>query len=220
MREFLRSSLRTATAIFLALLGLAVVIGAYSWAKDSYDRQQAKPFEEVRDWKFDLKDAIGLEVKAKTKLVAGTLLVSVDVVGHPKYLADPRNSNASLIFEFLDQDEFKIISKPFRISEFTTVVGKGGEKTGLIYQFEEYIDLERYKRFSRMQVGWNLVTEAATQAPAPKPILDHCAPNLSKAERLKRLVQHGTVRETGTGEYNAPGHSVHFFYDGTLLNCR
>lgn len=220
MKEFLKASLRTASAIFLALIGLAIAIGIYSWAKDSYDKQQAKPFEEVRDWKFDLKDSIGVEARARTKLVANTLLVSVEVTGYPKYFSDPRNLNASLIFEFLDKDGFRIISKPVKMSEFTTVVGKDGEKTGLGYQFEEYTGLDQYKRFSRMQVGWNLITEAAAQTPAQKPILDHCAPNLSKAERLKRLAQHGTVRETGTGAYSAAGHSVYFFYDGSLQNCQ
>lgn len=220
MKEFLKASLRTAAAIFLALISLAIAIGIYSWAKDSYDKQQAKPFEEVRDWKFDLKDSIGVEAQARTKLVAGTLWASVEVIGYPKYFSDPRNLNASLIFEFLDKDGFRIISKPVKMSEFTTVVGKDGQKTGLGYQFEEYTGLEKYKRFSRMQVSWNLITEAAAQTPTQKPILDHCAPNISKAERLKRLAQHGTVRETGTGEYSAAGHSVLFFYDGSLLNCQ
>lgn len=209
-----------AAAIFLALIGLAIAIGIYSWAKDSYDKQQAKPFEEVRDWKFDLKDPVGVEVLARTKFVAGTLLVSAEIIGYPKYFSDPRNLNASLIFEFLDKDGFRIISKAVKMSEFTTVVGKHGEKTGLSTQFEEYMGLEQYKRFSRMQVGWNLVTEAAEQTSAPKTILDHCAPNISRVERLKRLAQHGTVRETGTSEYSAAGHSVHFFYDGSLLSCR
>lgn len=219
MKEFFRASLRTAVAFFIALIGLAITIGIYSWLKDSYDRQEAKPFEEVRDWKFGLKDSIGVETQARTKLVAGTLFASVEVTGYPKYFSDPRNVNASLIFEFLDKDGFKIISQPVKLSEFTTVVGKNGEKTGLSYQFDEYAGLEKYKRLSRMQVGWNLITEATAQTPAVKPILDHCAPSISKAERLKRLSQHGTLRETGMGQYSASGHSLHFLYDGSLLNC-
>lgn len=219
MKEFFRASLRTAVAFFFALIGLAIAIGSYSWLKDSYDIQEAKPFEEVRDWNFDLKDSIGVETKARTKLVAGTLMASVEIIGYSKYFADPRNANASLIFEFLDKDGFKIISKPVKLSEFTTVVGKSGGNAGLRYQFEEYSGLDKYKRFSRMQVGWNIITEAAAQTPVAKPILDHCAPSISKAERLKRLSQHGTLRETGTGQYSASRHSLHFFYDGSLLNC-
>jgi len=56
-------------------------------------------------------------------------------------------------------------------------------------------------------------------APEVKPILDHCAPGLSKAERMKRLAQHGTVRETGTGAFEAGGRTVTFGYDGGLLYC-
>lgn len=57
-------------------------------------------------------------------------------------------------------------------------------------------------------------------APAAKPVLDHCAPGLLKAERLKRLAQHGTVRETGAGEFQAGGRTIHFMYDGSLAYCR
>ena len=220
MKEFFKASLRLATAFFLALVGLAIVICIFFWAKDSYDNQQAKPFEEVRSWEFDLKDSIGVETQAKTKLVSGTLLVSIEVIGYPKYFSDPRNFNASLIFEFLDKDGFRIISKPVKLSEFTTVVGKSGEKSGLGYQFDEYIGLDKYKRFSKMQVGWNLITEPAALAATPKPILDHCAPSISKAERLKRLAQHGVVRETGTGDYSAGNHTVAFSYDSSLIYCR
>lgn len=220
MKDFLKSSLRTAAAIFLALLGLAIAIGIYSLVKKSYDNHQAKPFEEVRNWKFDLSDPIGVEAKARTKLVASNLLISVEVIGYPKYFSDPRNSNGSFTFDFLDKDGFRIISTPVNMSEFTTVVGKGGEKIGLGYQFSEYTSLEQYKRFSQMQVGWNLIIEAAAQTPAKIPTLDHCAPNISKPERLKRLAQHGAVRETGKGAYSAAEHSVYFFYDGSLLNCR
>ncbi|MEV3817093.1 hypothetical protein RI537_13355 [Aeromonas salmonicida] len=220
MKEFFKASLRTATAISLVLLGLAIAIGIYSLAKDFYEKQQAKPFEEIRVWKFDLKNPIGVEVQARTKLVAGNLLGFIEVIGYPKYFSDLRNVNASLIFEFLDKDGFRIISTPVKISDFTIVVGKDGKNTGLGYQIEKRTSLEQYKRFSRMQVGWNLITEAAVQPPPQKPVLDHCAPNISKNERLQRLAQHGTVREIGKGAYRAAEHSVFFFYDGTLLNCR
>lgn len=66
---------------------------------------------------------------------------------------------------------------------------------------------------SKTDVRWE-------DAPAAKPILDHCAPGLSKAERLKRLAQHGTIRETGAGEFQAGGRTVNFLYDGSLAYCR
>lgn len=220
MKEFFKASLRTAIAIFLALIALTIAIGIFAWAKDSYDKRRAIVYEEVRNWKFSLRDTLGVEAHAKTKLVAGNLLGSIEVIGYPKYFSDPRNSNGSLNFEFLDKDGFRIISKRVQLSEFTTIVNEDGGKTGLTYQFEDYTGLEDYKRLDQMQVGWNLITETEVQKSAAETILDHCAPNISKSERLKRLAKHGALRETGNGTYSAAGHSVSFFpYDGTLLNC-
>ena len=58
------------------------------------------------------------------------------------------------------------------------------------------------------------------QAPEVKPQLDHCAPGISKAERLKRLSQYGTVREVGNASFEAGGRTVSFHYDGSLLHCQ
>lgn len=223
IKDFLKGTLRIAISIFLALVGLAAVIAAYSHVMESREREAAKPFEEVRSWQFDLKDQLGASILAKTKLVSGRLLVSVDVDGHSKYFADPRNQDRSLNFEFIDQDGFKVATHAVKLLEFMTTVGKSGEPIGLQHQYEEPLDVERYRQFSRMQVGWNLITEpaAATEVQIDKPTLDHCAPDLSKAERLKRLAQYGQVRENGTGSYTAGARSVIFFeYDGSLLNCR
>lgn len=48
---------------------------------------------------------------------------------------------------------------------------------------------------------------------------DHCAPNLSKAERLKRLALKGKVRETGANSYSAGSGYVTFNYSGDLISC-
>ena len=48
---------------------------------------------------------------------------------------------------------------------------------------------------------------------------DHCAPSLSKAERLKRLALKGNVRETGANTYTAGGGYVSFNYGDSLLQC-
>lgn len=219
-KNFFAGTLKLALAFFLALAGLAAAIAIYTHLQDARETEAAKPFEDVREWKFDLRDRLGLDVRAKTKLISGRLLVSIDVAGHPKYLDDPTNKTGSLNFEFLDKDGFKVASHSVAVSEFTTVVGKSGESTGLRHQYDEYLDLERYRQFVRLQVGWNLVTEPAVNA-AAKPLLDHCAPNLTKAERLKRLAQHGTVRESGVGEFTVGEHSMTLLpYDGAILSCR
>lgn len=219
-KDFLMGAARLALAFFIALGGLVAAIAIYAHLKDTREREAARPYEDVRDWQTDLRDRLGLDVHAKTKLVSGRLLVSIDVAGHPKYLDDQRNQTGSLNFEFLDKDGFKLSSHSVEISEFSTIVAKSGESTGLRHQYEEYLDLDRYRQFSRLQVGWNLVTQPPTVAES-KPLLDHCAPSLSKAERLKRLAQHGTVRESGVGEFTAGDHSVTLLpYDGAILSCR
>lgn len=51
---------------------------------------------------------------------------------------------------------------------------------------------------------------------------DHCAPNLSRAERLKRLALKGNVRETGANTYTAGNGYVTyvtFGYSGDLISC-
>jgi hypothetical protein len=48
---------------------------------------------------------------------------------------------------------------------------------------------------------------------------DHCAPNLSKAERLKRLALKGNIRETGANTYTAGNGYVTFSYLGDLISC-
>lgn len=223
IKDFLKGTLRLAIAMFTALIGLAAVVAIYFHLKESRELEAAKPFEEVRNWQFDLKVPLGVEVHTKTKLVAGRLFVFADVVGYSRYFSDPRNKNGSLNMEFVDKDGFKLVNHPIKLSELSTTVNKNGEPIGLQYQYDEYLEIERYRQFSRMEVGWNLITEPqpVTEQQLTKPMLDHCAPGLTKAERLKRLSQHGQLRETRTGAYTAGGHSVTFFeYDGSLLNCQ
>ena len=81
LKELAKSSFRTAIAIFLAGIALIVAVALYAWAKESYDKRQAVPYESIRDWKLDLKDPLGLDVRAKTKVVSGKLLVSIDITG-------------------------------------------------------------------------------------------------------------------------------------------
>jgi hypothetical protein len=57
--------------------------------------------------------------------------------------------------------------------------------------------------------------KGATQEPP-----DPCAPGLSKKERLTRLAKFGTVRQSGSGMYEAGDHEVWFHYDGDLWSCR
>lgn len=234
LKGFARATARTATAIFLALLALIATVAGVFWAKASYEERQAKPYETVHEWKVDMREPLALDVRGKTKLVGNQLLASLEVVGYPQYMSAPKNQSAQIIFEFLDSDGFRVLTKPVAISEFMSIVGKDGKPTGLLHQFEDYMSLDAYKRISQLKVGWTLDVQATplappTPAPAPisapaahpsaEPKLDHCAPGLSRAERLRRLAQHGTVRETGLGMYSAGMSSIHFLSTGELLSC-
>jgi len=223
MKAFLKGSLRIAVSIFVALVGLTIVIAAYSAAKDAYAKHQLKPLEQTRSWHSDLPKSLELNPNARTKFLDGNMLVSIKVLGYPKYLLNPANANASLTFEFLDKDGFKIISKPVQLSEFTTNVDEQGQKAGLSYQFKEPMTADRYQQLGSMQVLWALVSEEApplSQVSPAKPMQDHCEPNLSKAERLKRLAQYGTVRQTGLDTYTAGWHSIKFLSGAELLRCQ
>lgn len=47
---------------------------------------------------------------------------------------------------------------------------------------------------------------------------DHCAPDLSRAERKRRLSKFGTIRETGLGTYEAGAHRL-VLSDSTVISC-
>ena len=49
---------------------------------------------------------------------------------------------------------------------------------------------------------------------------DHCAPGLSRSERLRRLALKGAVRETGKDTYSVGYSEIMFSYDGSVLICR
>lgn len=227
MKSFLLAAAKLATGLFLAGLALAIVIGLYSWAADSYERRQAQQYESTREWSADLSKNLGMQLHVKTKVVSGRLLLSVDVAGYPAYLADPRlaeqNRKAQLILNFIDSDGFRVLSQPIELSEFSAIVGTKGVEIGLRTQLEKYVSIEEYKRFKSLQVEWTLETKIppaqVSDVQNDERLLDHCAPGISREERLKRLAKYGKLRETGVGFYSAGGRSVKFFYDGKLLSC-
>ena len=48
---------------------------------------------------------------------------------------------------------------------------------------------------------------------------NHCAPNLSRQERINRLARKGQIRQTSENSYNAGSSAVSFSFAGTLMNC-
>jgi hypothetical protein len=89
-------------------------------------------------------------------------------------------------------------------------------------QFQEFVSIDTYKRFEKLVAEWTLETKLASKPnwEAAPVLADPCAPNLNKTERLKRLAQHGEVRQNGANTFSASNRTVAFFDDGTLLDCR
>lgn len=229
LKNFMKGIAKAAAAIVLAVLVLAVIGYGIGEFRDAGQRRDAKPLEEVKIWTPNVHESLGVKVRVRTKLVNGTLYAEFFLDGYPPYLSTPgpreRNAERQVTMEFRDKDGFKVFDRSIQIREFTTIVGKDSAPAGLRYQFTLPVAVDEYRRWATAHVGWNLDTEIPrtdlfSDLVEQKPLRDHCAPGLSKTERLKRLAQHGTVRETGAGDYAAGERSVTFFSDGGLLNCR
>lgn len=220
----------------IAVVALAGIGWGIAALYDRSAKLEAEKYQVVRNWQADVKENLQVDLTARTKLVDGRLYASVIVRGYPAYLSNPKlhtkNQNAYIFLTFEDDDGFKVYEKSIKVSEFSTTVDARNEKIGLNYEFDEYLGVASYKRFSRLAIRWNLDTVIPPEvAPVPtKPKVsiedgssDHCAPGLSKAERMRRLAKHGTVRQTGEDNYSVGLRSLTFYpasIGGGLLSCR
>ena len=229
LNEFFRGTMKVAVAIVAAV----VVLSVFGWGvwrfQDMKEKADAKQYESIKPWHVDLKENLQMTLLARTKLVEGRLRAEVNIDGYPAYLTDPRlqakNRDAGITLLFQDKDGFKVHAKPIAIREFSGIVDSKGERAGLRYEFDDYMDVADYARMSQLRVEWTLETAIPPTPVATKSLEgvdgDQCAPNLSKAERLKRLAKHGSLREAGAGSYQAGNHEVMFnTYDGSLVYCR
>lgn len=224
--------MRLATAIFLSVCAFALVIGLGWGGYHYWEKARAKQYESIKLWTVDARTNLQFSLIARTKLVDRRFFIKVDTDAYPSYLKDPilfaKNVNKAIILNFSDKDGFKVFSKPIPISALSASVDAAGKPAGLSFEGDEYMDLPTYASMTRLDVEWTVETAAppvATTGTVPteasQPLLDYCAPNLTKAERLKRLAQYGTVRQTGDGSYAVGYRTVAFFtIDNSLLNCR
>lgn len=229
-KDFLRATAKISIAIVVAVLILCVVGGIVWKVIDYRTKEEEGKFQISKDWSYDVKQNLGMQLVARTKLVDGTMYMSVRFDGYPAYLSDPvayeKNRDGFISIQFMDDDGFKVYEKSVKIREMNSMVDPMGKKIGLNHQFDEFVGVDRYKRFTSMRIMWNLDTDAAAIAAPPKAAIvkpslnDHCAPNISRGERLNRLAQHGLVRQTGMGEYAVGGRSFTVLSDGELLSCR
>jgi hypothetical protein len=224
---FLKGAFRIAIAICMSALALAAV-GWLAWTVyEQKQREEARQFEVLRDWSIDLSTNLGMRLVAKTKVVNGRLYIAAQFDGYPEYLSHPelrqKNLAGKLNLQFLDVDGFKVYEKPTLLSQWSSVVDPNGKSSGLDAQFDEHISLDDYKRFAAVTVQWHLDTEIPKSSQKPEAvdtgIADHCAPRIARAERLRRLAQHGVVRETGVGSYSAGNKTLSLFEDGSVLHC-
>jgi hypothetical protein len=169
-----------------------------------------------------------LKADAKTKLVDGQMYVSLRFNGYPDYFNYPANQSEGFHIQFLDADGFNLFEKYLKVSEFATVVDGSGKQAGLMMQFTQFASVKDYSNLASMSVGWTLSTKAPKPARPlnpPASILndqtanDHCAPGISRQERMSRLARHGQVREVGMGEYVAGGRTLHYI-GGDLYSCK
>jgi len=219
VKDFVRSTFKIALAFVLAFVAIGAIILFAEWAKDKYDKKQAEPYEKVVTLEHDLKETIGMKFHVKTKLIDERLNVRVDAEGFPAFLKKPWNIDGEFTLHFLDSDGFIVYARVVKLEEFSTRVDDGGRTNGLHVQFSEGMDVGKYARMKSLKVGWKFDTTDEPKAAAKPEVLDHCAPDLSKAERLKRLAQHGKVRENGGGSYSAGERSLTFLSDATLFRC-
>lgn len=225
---YLKSTMRLTTSIFIAGCAFALVSGIGVIGYNYWEKSSAKEYESIRLWKTDVQSNLQFSLMARTKLVDNQFFIKVETDAYPQYLKDPslsaKNADQAIILNFLDKDGFKVFSKSIEVKTLSTTLDPTGQPVGLSFEDDEYMNVSTYASFARMEIQWTLDTVVAQNDIAvEKPhadVRDHCAPNLPKAERLRRLAQHGTVRQTGSGSYAVGYRTLTFFtYDNSLLNC-
>lgn len=226
--------MRLATSLFLSVFALAVVFGLGTAGYYQWQKTQAEEYETAKTWTSDLNSVLQFSLNARTKMVDGRLYLIVTTDSLPPYMKNQRiaarqDESKGFSLNFVDKDGFKVFSKSIPLSSMTSIVDATGKDVGLNFEAEEYLDVAKYASFSKLDVQWKLNTElpaaavptaAASTEAAAEDGPDHCAPNLTKEERLKRLSTYGKLRQTGDGAYSVGHRSVLFFtLDDRLLNC-
>jgi len=195
---------------------------------------QSSKYALVKEWNYESTN-LDLKFLIKTKLVDSKLLLNLEVVGYPDYFKNQdfwKNSDDyNFLIFFLDADGFEIYKKEVKLKEMARKAGEKEETIGFRYQLSEYLDATTYSKFESPKVGWNFPTKitkrdtavTANQQLVPKAknsdSFDHCAPNLSKEERLRRLALSGSVRQSGTNSYSVGLKTLSFFSDGGMIFC-
>lgn len=213
LKGFAVTALKLGVSITMAFVAFAAICAVVYWAYTYPERQQAKASEAVRNWSTDLSSNLGLKLRARTKVADGRMHSALEFDGYPEFLKLPSNRSRGFNLEWKDADGFTRIHKFVPVSEFTIKVNDKGKPDGLTGDFAEYVSIADYSAVAGLEVGWTFDTETPQERPAaPQPaaaaLTDHCAPGLTRQERLRRLAQHGSLRETGYNTFSAGPHTV------------
>lgn len=242
IKNLFGSAGKLAFALFLAGAGLLAIVELYSETTNFLKNKSLEKYAIATPWATDLSQ-IGLKLEGKRKYLNGGLAVTLNFIGYPKFLSDPilkeknKDKSNGFFLHFQDSDGFDIVKIFMPMNSLNIVVNNDGNTSGLSGQVEDVISAEQYARIANVRVAWNLDTETpkpVAPQPSAAPIApvrrddptsnqsitgDHCEPGISRAIRLKRLAQHGTVRQTGDDTYRAGSHEVMFGYDGRVIHC-
>lgn len=235
MKTFMLSILKISISITIASIFviLMVFFGIKMIEKGDKEAKKiaAEPYKSVSNWKIEGTEPISISFNAQTKFDSGSLYVRIVGVGYPDFLDLYDNKiNGAFILGFTDSDGFKVHESTISLSKFTTSVNSKGEKTGISYQYDEYFDLEKYKKINAIRLGWILSTNApeikvnevnANKTKKPVTMLDHCAPEISRTERLSRLAARGSVRQIREDSYKSGESEIVFIGKGdAVLFCQ
>lgn len=234
IKKIFSSTLRLTLALFIALVGLAAVIAIYVESEKYFTKKFNEKYTEVIEWKYE---SLPLDLKflVKTKLIDSKIFVNLLVDGYPEYFKSQDFGKSADKYQFFlvfrDSDGFEIFKKEIQIGEMSKIVSDKDEGIGLRYQFSEYLDPSTYSKFKSPYMLWNFPTKiqkrettaTANQPPLPKAkntdTSDHCAPNLSREERLRRLALSGSVRQSGANSYSVGLKTLSFYSDGGIIFC-
>ena len=234
IKKIFSSTLRLTLALFIALVGLAAVIAIYVELDKYFTKKSNEKYTEVIEWQYE---SLPLDLKflVKTKLIDSKLFVSLKADGYPEYFKNQDFWKSADKYQFFlvfrDSDEFEIYKKELQLNEMSKIVGDKNDEIGFRYQYSEYLDSLTYSKFKSPYMLWNFPTKIqkkempaiANQQVLPKArnadSSDHCAPNLSKEERLRRLALSGSVRQSGTNSYSVGLKTLSFYSDGGMIFC-
>ena len=237
IKDYFASISRLVAALFLSGTGILIAVQIYSSISDYFEKKSLEKYSIVKTWPYDLRQ-IGLKAVVRSKVVDRELLVTVDLEGYPAFLNDPalewinKNEQRGFFIIFKDSDGFNVEKIDVPLKSLSTRVTDSGKPTGLSGQFETSLSADEYKRIAKIAIEWTLDTDIPkpvppASAPRPRPSLntsdgangDHCEPAISRDLRLKRLAQHGSVRQQSENRYVAGAHTLSLFDDGTVLYC-